>query len=46
MRGGVIETLKFWGIQVSVTPEETVLVPAYKGAFRYDYAKPVREGKS
>lgn len=46
MRGGVIETLKFWGIQVSVTPEENVLVPAYKGAFRYDYAKPVREGKS
>ncbi len=46
MRGGVIETLKFWGIQVSVAPEEEVLVPAFKGAFRFEYAKPVREGKS
>lgn len=45
MRGGVIETLKFWGIQVTVSPEENVLVPAFKGTFRFDYAKAVQEGK-
>ena len=46
MRGGVIETLKFWGIQVTVSQEENVLVPAFKGTFRFDYAKAVQEGKS
>ena len=46
MRGGVIETLKFWGIQISVSPEEKVLVPAFKGTFRFEYAKPVQEGKT
>lgn len=46
MRGGVIETLKFWGIQISVSPEEKVLVPAFKGTFRFEYATAVQEGKS
>lgn len=44
MRGGVIETLQFWGIQISIKKQETVLVPAYKGAFRFDYGQPVKEG--
>ncbi len=46
MRGGVIETLKFWGIQITVSPEEKVLVPAFKGTFRFEYATAVQEGKS
>ena len=44
MRGGVIETLQFWGIQVTVKKQEIVQVPAYKGTFRFEYAKPVKEG--
>lgn len=44
MRGGVIETLKFWGIQVQTKKEEKLVVPAYKGSFSFDYAKPVEEG--
>ena len=44
MRGGVIETLQFWGIQVSVKKVEIAKVPAYKGAFRFDFATPVKEG--
>lgn len=44
MRGGVIETLKFWGIQVQTKKEEKISVPAYKGSFRFEYAKPVEEG--
>jgi uncharacterized protein YlxW (UPF0749 family) len=44
MRGGVIETLQFWGISVSVKKQDMVQIPAYKGAFRFEYAKPVKEG--
>ena len=44
MRGGVIETLQFWGIQVSVKTQELVQIPAYKGTFRFEYAKPVKDG--
>lgn len=44
MRGGVIETLQFWGIQVGIKQHETVKVPAYKGTFRFEYAKPLKEG--
>lgn len=44
MRGGVIETLQFWGIQVTIKKQDTVMVPAYKGAFRFELAKPVKEG--
>jgi uncharacterized protein YlxW (UPF0749 family) len=44
MRGGVIETLQFWGIQVSVKKQDVVQVPAYKGTFRFEYAKPVKDG--
>ncbi len=35
MRGGVVETLKFWGIQVNINVVDSSLeVPAYKGTFR------------
>jgi uncharacterized protein YlxW (UPF0749 family) len=43
MRGGVVETLQFWGIQVSVKRHEAVTVPAYKGTHRFEYAKPIKE---
>lgn len=45
LRGGVVETLQFWGIQVSVKKQETVKIPAYKGAFTFQYAKPAEEAK-
>lgn len=44
MRGGVIETLQFWGIQIAIKKQENIVIPAYKGAFRFDYGKPVKEG--
>jgi len=44
MRGGVVETLQFWGIQITIKSHENVKVPAYKGAFRFEYAKPLKEG--
>ncbi|MCL6635697.1 MAG: DUF881 domain-containing protein [Peptococcaceae bacterium] len=39
MRGGVAETLQFWGIQVTVKKLPQVTVPAYTGGIRFDYAK-------
>jgi uncharacterized protein YlxW (UPF0749 family) len=47
MRGGVVETLQFWGIQVSIKKQDLVDIPAYKGPFHFEYAQPVKEaGKS
>jgi len=43
MRGGVLETLQFWGIQVTVKKQEEVIVPAYNGTFRFEFASPVKE---
>jgi len=44
MRGGVIETLQFWGIQVAIKKQESLVIPAYKGTFRFELAKPVKDG--
>ena len=40
MRGGVAETLKVWGIQLEISVGDSVYVPAYKGSFKHEYAKP------
>ena len=39
MRGGVLDTLKFWGIQVDIVEEKNVNVTAYKGVTKMEYAK-------
>ena len=44
MRGGVIETLQFWGIQVSIKVQSNVKIAAYKGARKYEFAQPSKEG--
>ena len=41
MRGGVIETLQFWGIKVTVQQQDKLLIPAFKGSFRFIHATPV-----
>lgn len=44
MRGGVIETLQFWGIQATVKTQQTVKIAGFKGSHKYQFAKPVQEG--
>lgn len=39
-RGGVVEGLKMWGIQVSVKREGELAIPAFKGSLRMDFATP------
>jgi uncharacterized protein YlxW (UPF0749 family) len=43
MRGGVIETLQFWGIQVTVKTQPKVKIASFKGAHKYQFAKPLKE---
>ena len=44
LRGGVIETLKFWGINVDLRKDDDVVIPAYKGTRHYEFAKPKEGG--
>lgn len=39
MRGGVLDTLKFWGIQVDIVKKKNISVTAYKGVNKMEYAK-------
>lgn len=42
LRGGIIEYLQFYGIQVSISKKTEVLIPMYSGGSQYRYAKPVK----
>jgi len=44
MRGGVVEQLSFWGIEVSVKKETEITVPAYTGSLRFQFGQPVAPG--
>ena len=44
MKGGVVETLGFWGIDIKVSQVKDVVIPAYSGAVHFEYAKPVDLG--
>jgi len=43
MRGGIIEYLRFYGIQVDVRVREQLTVPAYSGSAILRFARPARE---
>ncbi|SFR15786.1 DUF881 domain-containing protein [Desulfoscipio geothermicus] len=40
MKGGVVDSLQFWGIQVDVKKVDEVTVPAYTGGLVFEYARP------
>lgn len=40
MRGGVVESLTFWGIEVRIKRYQEVVVPAYKGSLQFRYVQP------
>lgn len=43
MKGGVVEQLKIWGIQVQVRKQANLEIPGFSGAITFEYAKPVSE---
>ena len=42
LRGGVVETFEFWGIQVKIKAAEKVRIPARKAPRNFEYAKIVK----
>ena len=47
LRGGVVETFEFWGIQVKIKSQAKVQIPALKAPRNFEYAKSVetKEGQ-
>lgn len=45
MRGGIVEQLQFWGIQISIKKVAQLTIPAFTGDIQFSYAKPVAGGK-
>lgn len=45
LRGGVVEYLQFYGIQVNISRKPDVAVPMYHGGTAYQYAKPSTDGQ-
>lgn len=43
LRGGVLDTFKFWGIQAELTMPEVVKIPAFKGRRTFEYAQTAEE---
>ena len=43
LRGGVLDTFKFWGIQAELTMPEVVKIPAFKGRRTFEYAQSAEE---
>lgn len=43
LRGGVLDTFKFWGIQAELTMPEVVKIPAFKGHRTFEYAQAAEE---
>ena len=42
IRGGHVESLKIYGIEVQIKKAETIEIPAYNGPLKFVYAKPVQ----
>ncbi len=45
LRGGVAESLQFWGVQIEIKQENNLVIPAYEGNFHFKLAKPVEQEK-
>lgn len=46
MRGGVIESLQVFGIQVNIKKHENIEMPAYSGPIQFKYLKAFKAGES
>ena len=45
MRGGVIETLQVFGIQVNIKKHDKIEMPSYGGPIQFKYLKPIKVGE-
>lgn len=44
LKGGIVDTLKYWGIEVSIKKSDKIDLPAYSGNLNFKYATPAKEG--
>ncbi|HET6780498.1 MAG TPA: DUF881 domain-containing protein [bacterium] len=42
IRGGLIDGLRALGLSVTLTPRDSIFVPAYRGTFNFEHAKPAQ----
>ncbi|ADL07718.1 DUF881 domain-containing protein [Thermosediminibacter oceani] len=45
MRGGIIESLEVFGIQVDIKKHDNIVMPAYTGSVKFQYFQPVKAGE-
>lgn len=43
MRGGVVDNLEQWGIEIDIKKKDNLIVPKYNGTIQFKYAYPVKE---
>lgn len=44
IKGGIVETMRIWGLIVDVKRRPDITVPAFSGSVRLEYTKPVQRG--
>lgn len=45
IKGGILETLRFWGLRADVTQKDKITIPEYSGPVAFQYAKQLEEGE-
>lgn len=43
LKGGIVDTLKFYGIKIDIQTSNNIVVPKYSDPIRFFYAKPVNQ---
>jgi uncharacterized protein YlxW (UPF0749 family) len=43
MRGGVVDTLKLWEIEVKVKVDQEITIPAYQGSLKFRFVQPAQK---
>lgn len=46
LKGGVVDTLSNWGIEVKIKKSNNILVKKFNGVVSFKYAKPIYEGEN
>lgn len=45
IKGGILDTLSYWGIRASILSKAKISIPSYQGQLQFKYAKPLKEGE-
>jgi len=45
IKGGILETIRFWGLVADVEQKSDITISAYTGPVQFEFSKPVKEGE-